>query len=466
MKKFLPVALLAVAVMAAPAAASVQNVKVSGDITSTGLVRKNFNLTKTDKYRQHLLLTQTRLRVDADLTDNVSTTVGLLNERVWGENNARVNSVSGSDENYGDNDININLAYVTLREMLYSPLTVIVGRQHFAYGNSFVIDSSGPNNSTSTGGLKGVAEDLSMQANLDAVRLVFDYNPLTIDVVGAKVNHKNNLGLGNKHDDVDLVGTNANWQIGDSLGTVLEGYFWAKVDHNNDQTAAANKKIDTVYMPGLRAEANLLDGWNVSAEAAMQKGHIYNSTSDLNLKRSAFAGQLISKYKLPLEETKKYSPLLTAGYTYLSGGHSLDNTDKYRAWDPMFENQGGGKIYNTLFDLSNVHVMTIKGDIKPLEDLTASLGWDSLWLAKAMSDNPDGTGITSITLKQPDGSTASATGTTKKHLGNEISMGLTYDYTEDVKLGATYGWFLPGNAFNKDGRVAATQAMVSASVAF
>jgi len=461
MKKFLPLALLAVAIMAVPAAASVQNVKVSGDITSTGLVRDNFNLNKTDKYRQSLLLTQTRLKVDADLTDNVSTTVGLLNERAWGENNARINTTD--DENYGDNDININLAYVTLREMLYSPLTVIVGRQHFAYGNSFVIDSSGTNNSTSTGGLKGVAEDLSMETNMDAVRLVFDYNPLTIDVVGAKIAHKNNLGLGNHRDDQNLLGTNANWQIGDSLGTVLEGYFWTKVDQ--DTSTPEPKKKSVVYMPGLRAEANLLDGWNLSAEAAIQRGNSYNSTSNLNLKRNAFGGQIISKYKLPLEETKKYSPLLTTAYTYVSGGHQ-DNSDKVRAWDPMFENQSGGKIYNTLFNLSNAHIITLKGDIKPLEDLTASLGWDSLWLAKRLADTA-GDGVTTLTLRQPDGSTSDAAcGTTNKHLGDELSMALTYDYTEDVKLGASYGWFLPGDAFDGEGLVAATQAMVSASVAF
>ena len=73
-------------------------------------------------------------RADADLTDNVSTTIALINERAWGD----TTNVS--------TDIDLLLAYVTLREMLYSPLTVVVGKQAFHYGNSFIIDSAGANN--------------------------------------------------------------------------------------------------------------------------------------------------------------------------------------------------------------------------------------------------------------------------------------------------------------------------------
>src|SRR3989338_4117483 len=138
MKKSLILAVFAVAFLAAPAFASVQNIKVSGEVNNTWLVRDQFDLgstVNTDSYYQNLLITQTHLHVTADLTDNVSATVALLNERAWDE-----------DQNDNANDMDIHQAYVTLREMLYSPLTVIIGRQHFAYGNSFVVDSDGTNN--------------------------------------------------------------------------------------------------------------------------------------------------------------------------------------------------------------------------------------------------------------------------------------------------------------------------------
>ena len=38
--------------------------------------------------------------------------------------------------------------------------------------------------------------------------------------------------------------------------------------------------------------------------------------------------------------------------------------------------------------------------------------------------------------------------TGKAHLGDAIDLTATYDYTEDVQLGLTYGWFKPGNALN------------------
>ena len=83
MKKRLILAVLAVAsafFAAAPAFASVQNVKVSGEIDNTWLVRDQFDLgtrSAGENYYQNLIFTQSHLHVDADLTDNVSTTLGL-----------------------------------------------------------------------------------------------------------------------------------------------------------------------------------------------------------------------------------------------------------------------------------------------------------------------------------------------------------------------------------------------------
>ncbi|HPN88302.1 MAG TPA: hypothetical protein PLH56_03090, partial [Candidatus Omnitrophota bacterium] len=131
MKKIL-LALVILSLVAMPAFASVQNIKVSGSIDSSYVSRTNFDLqTKLpfEKNNQNFFMTQTELKVDADLTDNVSTTVALINERVWGEP-----SSSGSE-------IDLNLAFVTLKEMLYSPLTVVIGRQAFAYGNSFIFST-------------------------------------------------------------------------------------------------------------------------------------------------------------------------------------------------------------------------------------------------------------------------------------------------------------------------------------
>src|ERR1700679_861567 len=107
MKKILVA--VAMVMLASPAFAAIQNVKVSGDITTTFVDRSNFDLGDTvgtdgsanftgssfqpvGLKKQNVFVTQTRLRVDADLSDNVSTTVGLVNERAW---DAEDNSTPG-----------------------------------------------------------------------------------------------------------------------------------------------------------------------------------------------------------------------------------------------------------------------------------------------------------------------------------------------------------------------------------
>src|SRR5208282_889581 len=121
----------------------IQNVKVSGDITTTFLDRNTFSLGQTvgtEAYaesgmpcsdgltdcfepiglkKQNVFITQTRLRVDADLSDNVSTTVGIINERAWNSENTPLNgsstpAYSTSSQNTSNLDTNVQLYLASL----------------------------------------------------------------------------------------------------------------------------------------------------------------------------------------------------------------------------------------------------------------------------------------------------------------------------------------------------------------
>ena len=59
------------------------------------------------------------------------------------ENNAGT-AAGTTDQN---TDVQLYLASVTMRELLYSPLTVTVGRQVFNYGNGLIMGDGGVNNS-------------------------------------------------------------------------------------------------------------------------------------------------------------------------------------------------------------------------------------------------------------------------------------------------------------------------------
>ena len=472
MKKVLLATMLLVTLVAMPAFAAVQNIKVSGNIDSSFVYRDRFDLTEDSsthrtEFEQRFLMTQTRLRVDADLSDNVAATVALINERAWGTENQVSN----------DTALDLYLSYVTLREMLYSPMTVTIGRQQFKYGNSFIIGAAGPNNSA-TGPLQNVAGDLTMRTSYDGAKFVFDYKPLTIDVFGAKVNANNLKGAGSgaaHNDDVDLYGINANYQLGDAMNTTLEGYLFTKID--NSVRTSVGAKADRVYTPGLRASTNPIKGWNVQGEVAMQRGSKAIGSGD-NIQRDAMAAQVISNYLIPFEKVSKYKPSIQGVYTWVTGDTNPDNTtysqqassNKFTGWDPMFEDQSGGKIYNALFNLTNDHIVELSGQFSPIEDVMAKFSWTGMWLDKEFETASGGRKYGNGTftgLVQPDSSTVSEKVTTNLDLGHELDADLTYDYTEDVQFGLSLGWFFPGNAFYSDfNQKTAKQAIAHVGVAF
>jgi hypothetical protein len=453
MTKKLFLAFLLVAFVAMPAFASVQNIKISGSINSTFLNRENFDLGTSSDFNeeQNIFLTQTNLRIDADLTDNVSTTVSLINERAW-------TSVANDDDS---TNININLAYVTLREMLYSPLTVVIGRQNIKYGNNFIVGGGiKPTNS----GLTYVASDLRGGRAFDAVRAILDYSPLKIEVMAAKINANSmvtNDAEADK-DDADFFGTDATYELGDSMDTLVESYFFAKYDRTDsaDYTNDVYKKQNTIYTPGFRVSTNPIKGLNLQAEYAHQFGTYTHEGffSSTVAKRNANAVQLTAGYTLPVLE--KYNPLAQYVFTYVSGDDGKDGTDN--VWDPMYESQGAGKIYNVLFPLADMQIHEFSLQVAPIQDVTTKLGASVLWLDKksngyidAYFGTADGTTVSSLAVK--DG---------KRFLGTEVDWNTTYAYTEDVQFGANLGVFVPGDVFYSASGKTASQALFNVNVNF
>lgn len=449
MSKKVLLALLLVAFVAIPAFASVQNIKVGGSVDSTWLYRTNFDLgtNPIGDEVQNLAITQTMLQVDSDLTDNVSATVCLINERPWTQ---KTGSVAGDN-------INIHYAYATLREMLYSPLTVVVGRQAFKYGNSFVVDSTGSNNSApNDSGIQSVAGDLTKQTAQDAVRLIFDYNPLTVELLWSKISANTTTLANDDEDDVDLYGANLGYELGDSWNSLVEAYFFARIDKSfsdpNANTADFEQEPDTIYVPGIRASTNPIEGLNVQAELAWQGGNkVLTTTQNLgSARRSAVGAQFIANYQVPLLE--EYKPAVQYTYTYVSGDKNTssvpvrgqNSSEEWVAWDPMFENQAGGKVYNAILNLTNLHIHAAEVSVSPIEDVTTKFSWSGLWLDKKFD-------ATTLELVQPDSTTTQTVNISRdeEDVGFELDFDAVYDYTEDVQIGASLGWFFPGDLFDK-----------------
>ena len=470
MRKLL-LAVLMVVLIAMPAFASVQNVKVNGAIDNTWVVRDNFDLGLRDatpspgagtQFYQNMLITQVMLGVSANLTDNVDAVIQILNEASWESNSANAASLV------------VSQAYTKLGEFLYSPLTLYIGRQPLRYGNALIVGDPNTNNLATGTGIALIAADLSKQKAFDAVRAVLDYNPLTIDLVAAKISPSLLTGARSPNDDINLFGVNANYKLGDSRNTEADVYFFSRID-NTFKTAATTATggidADTVYTPGVLIRTNPIKGLNVSGEVAWQFGNKANTASagaarGDNQKREAMAAQIITSYAVPFEKTKKWNPVVAGWGTYLSGdpnpteatNHAClgcaHSREKWTGWDPLFEDQSGGTIYNTLFDYTDSLIAGGSLQVSPIEDVIAKLSLTGLWLSRDLLSGTSGlaggtpaSGGTFI-MRQPDGTAINPVATTNRYIGSEIDADLVYNYTEDVQFGLSYGVFIPGQLFD------------------
>ncbi len=460
--------------------AEVQNVKVSGDITPMGVYRNNFDLTKNIRGtattpnatgtvfadKRDYFATITRVRVDADLTDNVSTTIRLLNEKAWNGDSA-TNSAGGNQNVYAtptptasymqETQIDLDLAYVHLKEFLYSPLSLTVGRQELHFGNDWLIGDPDTNGIAARSRLPD--GDLSMRKSFDALRATLDYNPLVLDIIYAKITE----GLESVNDDTTLTGLNAKYEL--NKNTTLEGFFFAKLkgskaaavtNVNGFTYTAAKEKGDRVFTLGGRVVDKTVKNLTVDAQAAYQFG-TYDPRYDVNANqfakithRNAWGAEVGATYDLKgVKYIGKYDPAVTAVYVILSGDSRENGGNKsYKGWDPMFENQTFGSIINGIFGFSNAHLAGLSLKAKPVSDVTMKLDVVGMWTYKRYTDGR---------LYSLSGANGSRNFYMNKnpHYGNELDLTMTYDYTEDVQFSLLGGIFMPGKAIEGVSSIAA-----------
>jgi len=447
--------------------AEVQNVKVSGDLTVIGAERQ-LQINKQNGWqatdRSKFLASITRVRIDADLTDNVMATVRLLNERYWG----------GDSDNYAydsNAEVDLSLAYVTLKEFLYSPLTMTIGLQELHFGNDMIVgdpDTNNAANSTTSvfGGTNGNGvgastaardPDLSARKSFDAIRATLNYDPLIVDIVASKVEERTL----NKDDDVNLYGVNAAYQVNNK--TNVQGYWFMKQTQPKDTAVVAStiNKQDAIHTLGALVKGEIAENLSMSAEGAVQLGKAArtpNATnggtifSDKDVQREAWATELGLNLGLPKVE---WTPNITALYAFFSGQKG-DVNKRVKAWDPMFENQSYGNLANALFNQTNAHILGAIVSAKPMNDVTLKGEYYAYWWDKVYGDGQ------SIYTARGE----SVCMTDKKYAGSELDLTAIYDYTEDVQFSLMGGVLFPGRAFDKGNRNVANEVIGQMKVSF
>jgi len=453
----------AIALAAVPAFAEVQNVKVSGDIDAKYISHHNFDLKNkqlnnppgvldndTNSDDGSLFLQTTRVRVDADLTDNVSATVQLLNQRFW------------DVDNDASNNIDLDYGYVTLKELIYSPLTVMVGRQPLAYGTQFIVGAGllrDPNAMFSSANIgfgsaeqTQVAQEFSAYNSYDAIRATLDYAPFVVDLLVAQIDETYAHGTAATAGDEMLYGVNLNWKGVplDRFNGEAELYYFHKDDqsfntavHDSGRTWDENR----VHTVGGRVAGDPISNLHLNAELAFQFGELVDNAANgvpyRERDREAWALNASGSY---MWANVPWTPTTGVGYVHFSGepagsaGGLGDDTDDFEAWDVMYRGSfatyiqdflagtDGTNLYVT-FDANdtaaNTNRQILYGDVavKPMEDVNLFLRYSHVWF--------DETPVA--------GRSETA--------GDEVDVKAVYDYTEDVQLGVVGAWFFPGSYY-------------------
>ncbi len=440
MKRSLIVAILASAVaLTGTAYAEVQNVKVSGDIDMKAIVHRNYDLkeeTRTintnvvsNQDSEDFALSTVHVGVDADLTDNVSASVRLLNQRKWD------GAASAPDQ------ISIDNAYVVLKEFLYSPLTIKAGRQDLKYGTGFIV---GPGLLADPNGVfaSGVGQEFSAYNSYDAIRVILDYSPVTIEGLAAKINETNLTDA-----DQDLYGAVVTYKA-DRWNAEIAPYWFYKQDKSAALVVPDSGRTyeeNDVHTVGAWVSATPIENLNVSGEGAYQFGWLKDRApvvgqAAVERDRSAYAANVNVNYTWA---KVRWTPVTGAGWVYFSGEENDNSdTDDYSAWDGMYRGQFFTAIHDFLDGTQDANLYTtvdandtgsaanrhlVYGDfgIKPMSDVGVNVRYAYIWNDEV------------------------AVAGRSKELGHEVDGQVTYDYTEDVQLKLIGAAFIPGAYYDE-----------------
>ncbi len=507
-----------VAFFAVSAYAETQNVKVSGDLTIRSLFRNNYdfpngqddeatnaadvgmgaaavpsNRKGIDRNNQNWFMSTTELQVDADLTDNVSTCIRLVNQRDWnvakasayqgdtamGVQNRQMSTIGsggfGHSNAYYDSAnefaVDLELAYVTLKNFIYSPLTLTIGRQNLWFGKGFIVGANQRVRNSFNLGVAMTAQPLSAPEYtslnaFDSVKAVLDFDPWTLTAIYSKI-----WGNSVQADDgVDLWGTNVGYKF-DSYKGEAEGYWFYKRDKQVKAYADINDGGNDVNTIGIRGSFDPIDIFTVYAELAGQFGSYmggYMQFSD----RSRLAGALdVGAECRYFTDKWAWKPKVGVEYIWYSG-HGDEGgmwgaagSGQYNGWDPMFRGKTDSLIreftgryyfsqqypfdpqryYNSADNsFQNQHQVILRGTLQPMDSVKLNGNLNMFWNQYAFNDQDT---------------------RTQGYIGTEVDLGATWDYTEDVSFGLVAGFFKPGEVYKTSGDTA-TDVVGTVKVSF
>ncbi len=438
-KAWLIVALVALGGLAVNTFADVQNIRLSGDIRMRGYYLDN---TDSTNHRDTSFISQrTRVSVEADLEDHVLVVVTLKAEGRWGTTDSSLGNFGGlyggsgagnpaGNANSGNGrinrsfDVGIDEAYVQFNEIFYSAATLKLGRQYLHYGHGLILSS------------------VEQEYNYDAGRLVLDYYPLTIDLVGAKLVESSSFSPSGGHGGNNLLFINARYEMTDSIIKNVEAYFgWVTQPSSlNIQNLRVPPTVSLTgnggqspWIIGIRGDLVPTENLKVWAEGVYEGGSAGQGGGGNDI--SAYLFNLGAQFTL---KDTKWSPAFNAAFTWASGGGSVAKQE--HSFRPWFGYADGYNGYLFAPALSNIQIINLGASVKPSENTTLSLqGYYYLAQNGQYGAGSDGNvDFGGLGYSNPG---------TARELGFEADLILGYDYSKDVRCQLVTAAFIPDRGF-------------------
>ncbi|MCM8818234.1 MAG: alginate export family protein [Candidatus Omnitrophica bacterium] len=423
----------------APAFSAVENVKVGGDIAVWGILRGDWVVGREGFYGDygdgvnlHTFVTQARVYVSADLSENVSTMIRLINERAWGSfGNELPDSYTRSLP------LMLDLAYIKIKDALTPGLSFTIGRQEIEFGEGLVLGNRYwsifyPGNISLP---LFPVQDLGLQKAFDGIRLDYapEAFPVNLTLFYSKINDQFSNSFNDAY-EANLYAANIGFKLAEvanidlyyvGLGALpeywnpnLDGYYGIIPDTGLLSTAGIRIVSGIPGVPGL----------TLKAEYARQFGNS-GTDNDINFKGWALLAGI--KY----ESQINMKPWIKLNYARYSADDDA-TSDALENWIPVFPSNTASRIGPILFaydaaltrytngaypygvGIGNAQAFNLGFGITPAEKW--SLAVDGYWVKSLVGDN---------------------------NYGYEVDATIEYKFTEDLTFGVTGGSIFGGNVF-------------------
>jgi len=372
------------------AVAELQNVEVGGKLIIRGNYWRLDTLGNMMFAEQHTLL-----NVKADFTNDVSTFIELDSYGDWGQN-FRSNYLTGIDSR-GAADVNLYQAYINVKNLWGTPLSLRVGRQELVFGSEFLLG----NNSTMP---------LGHGLSFDAIKLSFANDMFKVDAFAAKLNETfQNFGKG----DVDLYGVYGSY-IG--IEDVTLDAYWLMIQ----DSTTVDKFID-IHTFGLRG-AGTISGVDFDLEVAYQLGSVDGQPSACPLgfgEADVDYGTIGAHAEVGYTFDMAWQPRPFAKFAYFGGGDPDTckwSNDRTLPFNRLFSDQMYSPFLDTNKNLTNLYFYGLGVQLMPTECVSLKLMGAFLDLDE---DNPE-----------------------VNSYGWQASICGTYHYSEDLAFSAGYAHFI------------------------